>query len=179
MTFVRCFVSWTWCHGWCALARGAGGMKDGGDTFLPRHPFLPQRAARSTSRCSDLLIVGPSLHFTVLGPSFHFTRVLCLVVPPSLYCVSSCSPYTVRWHPARWRAPVTIGRVAGYAYRVYSAFVRSPALARIDNIWPNVKNSTRVTELSAELPMQLPTPSSQNPVRPLAGAARPRTVPTS
>ena len=91
MTFVRCFVSWTWCHGWCALARGAGGMKDGGDTFLPRHPFLPQRAARSTSRCPDLLIVGPSLRFTVLGPPFHFTVLRGL---PYTYCVSSCPPYT-------------------------------------------------------------------------------------
>jgi hypothetical protein len=62
-------------------SRSAGGTSDGGGvSFLPRHHFLRQRAARSTSRCSDLLIVGPSLHFTVLGPSFHF-----FVSPPPLH----------------------------------------------------------------------------------------------
>ena len=136
MTFVRCFVSWTWCHGWCALARGAGGMKDGGDTFLPRHPFLPQRAARSTSRCSDLLIVGPSLRFTVLGPPFHFTvlrgppyTLLCLVVFP-LHCVSSCS---LPWYTASAASISRRKTVCGFFSRcpnvLASLFREPPALA--------------------------------------------------
>ena len=41
-------------------SRSAGGTSGGGDTFLPLHSFLPQRAARSTSRCSDLVKVPRS-----------------------------------------------------------------------------------------------------------------------
>ena len=42
---------------YCALA---GETSGGGDTFLPLHSFLPQRAARSTSRCYDLIKVPRS-----------------------------------------------------------------------------------------------------------------------
>jgi hypothetical protein len=71
VTGVRLF----WCHGitvGAALARGTGGANHGGDPFLSRlsslnAPLDLLHAARSTSRCSDLLIVGPSLRFTVLG----------------------------------------------------------------------------------------------------------------
>ena len=55
-TVVRCwFDGVRECH-----SRSAGGTNGGGDMFLPLRTFLSQRAARSTSRCSDLIRVPRS-----------------------------------------------------------------------------------------------------------------------